>query len=249
VPTKTIYKKFDLIGYQGAYEASLSVGKMVDPLDGDTLTDPVYLATKQRRDVYARHDTEAAFKRALSKQKTTVSKEQAKMSGGEGGDKGAPVMEGPRPSAWTNSNGKSFSKAMANYILLAQPIKVKTFQLTDFAIVIDYDSNIVDVLDHFGFHIKKSSFVVSGNVKNVLQDKATGELYLYVRDGKNNKVYGLDPFSGQTSYLKNFGGMPNTEQAIIYDRYLYYKILERDFYGINRVRLPKTYFYAEEEKP
>lgn len=247
MPTKTIFQKFDVLGYQGAYEASLMVGKMVDPMDGDTLVDPIYLATKQRRDVYGRHDTEAAFERALSKQKATVMKEQDKVNSGVDDDKRLPVMSGPRTSAWTQSNGKSFSKAMANYILLTQPIKVKTFQLRDFAIVIDYDSNSVDVLDHFGFHIKESSFVVSGKVKNVLQDRATGELYLYVRDGKNNKVYGIDPFTGQTSYLKNFGGMPNTEQAIIYDRYLYYKVLERDFYGINRVKLPNSYFYAEKE--
>lgn len=245
--TRTVYNKFDLVGYQGAYEASLSVGKMVDPLDGDTLTDPMYLATKQRRDVYGRHDTEAAFKRALSKQKSTEIKEEAKMSGGASGDKGAPVMAGPRQSAWTNSNGKSFSKAMAEYLLLTKPIRIKTFQLKDFAVVIDYDSNVVEILDHFGYHIKKSAFEVSGEVKNVLQDRATGELYLYTRDGRNHKVFGIDPFTGQTAYLKNFNGMPNTEQAIIYDGYLYYKVLERDFYGINRVRLPRSIFYGEND--
>ncbi len=252
MPTKLIFQKFDLIGYQGAYEASVAIGKMVDPLDGDTLKDPFYLATKQKRDVYGRHDSEGAFSRARSEQRIAEMKEEAMAKAtftkeSPNNSDNPPTTSGPRTSAWTNSSGKSYASAMAAYILLSKPLEITTFQLNDFSVVVDYDSNVVHVLDHYGFLITESSFEVSGDVKNVLQDKATGELYLYTRDGKNHKVYGIDPFTGRTVYLKNFGGMPHTKHAIIYDGYLYYKLLERDFYGINRVRLPNSIFYAEED--
>jgi hypothetical protein len=88
---------------------------------------------------------------------------------------------------------------------------------------------------------------VEGEVKRLIQDRATEQLFLYTKDRANHKVFGLDPFTGRVSYLKNFGGMPHAKQAIIYDGYLYYKVLERDFYGINRVLLPKVSPLAYDE--
>lgn len=244
MPAKQVFHKFDIIGYQGAYEASLAIGKMVDPLEGDTLTDPFYLATKQRRDIYGRHDSEGAFKAAIFAQKVIEAKETAKARATVVESPNVslipPVMSGARTSSWTKSSGKSFAEAMAAYILLAQPLDIRTFQVQDYSVVVDYDSNTVHVLDHFGFKINDSYFFVAGNVASVLQDKSTGELYVHTQDDRNHKVFSLDPFTGNTKYIKNFGGMPNARQLVIYDGYLYYKILDRDFFGLNRVKLPNS---------
>ncbi|MCR9172536.1 MAG: hypothetical protein NXI10_08600 [bacterium] len=247
---RTIYHKRDELGYQAAFEASVAVGKMVDPNNGDTLVDPVYLRRQQRRDVYGRHDTAEEFKRArIDQREAEVSVEREATLTFNAPDSLTTMgqnQRGPQfgsQDAWKAS--KNWEQGMAAYMLFTQPVDVKTFQIGNFAAVVDFDSNVVQVFDHYGYSIKTSSFAVPSDVKNVLQDKATGYLYLYTRDKGNHKVYGLDAFTGNVSYLKNFGGMPHTEQAIIYDGYLYYKVLERDFYGINRVRLPKMEFFSE----
>ncbi len=249
---KTIYHKRDQLGYQAAYEASVAVGKTADPNNGDTLTDPVYLRRQERRDVYGRHDTGPDFQRRIAEQDAVVMAENRRaeltFNSPDSTNSIAPVYNS-RPfgsnDAW--GNGGDWAQGMAAYILFTQPLDVRTFQVGSFVAVVDFDSNAVNIIDHYGFPIKESDFEVPSDVKNVLQDKATGALYLYTRDRGNHKIYGLDPFTGRTSYLKNFGGMPNAEQAIIYDGFLYYKMLDRDFYGINRVRLPSSIFFAEED--
>jgi hypothetical protein len=247
---KSVYHKRDEYGYQAAYEASVAVGKLVDPLDGDTLVDPVYLRRQERRDVYGRHDTAGEFAKARNIQNAEVASVESQVrNGGEEAtvqneNAQRPQMKSPN-DAYTAAGGGDWAQGMAAYIMFTQPIDIKSFQIANFVAVVDFDSNYVHILDHYGFPIKSSSFDVPADVKNVLQDKANGNLYLYVRDKGNHKIFGLDAFTGQVSYLKNFGGMPHTEQAIIYDGYLYYKVLERDFYGINRVRLPKMEFFSE----
>ncbi len=245
---RSIYHKRDEYGYQAAYEASVAVGKMVDPNDGDTLVDPVYLRRQQRRGVYGRHDTAEEFARARADQAEEEMFVNQEASATFYSADSVITADQRRPEfgsqdAWRSAG--DWAQGMAAYMLFTRPIDVKTFQVGDFVAVVDFDSNVVHVMDHYGYSIKSSLFDVPADVKNVLQDKATGYLYLYVRDKGNHKVYGLDAFTGSVSYLKNFGGMPHTEQAIIYDGYLYYKVLERDFYGINRVRLPKMEFFSE----
>lgn len=245
---KSIYQRRDQYGYQAAYEASIGVGKMVDPNDGDTLVDPIYLRRQQRRDVYGGHDTSEEFARARLDQVEAEMQvnQQAANTFNNPDSTGVRMNQSPKfgsQDAWRSSGG--WAQAMASYMLFTQPIKIKSFQISDFLAVVDYHSSHVQILDHYGYAIKSFNYEVPSEVKNVMQDKATGYLYLYTRDKGNHKVYGLDAFTGKISYLKNFGGMPHTEQAIIYDGYLYYKVLERDFYGINRVRLPKMEFFAE----
>lgn len=247
---KYIFNRRDELGYQAAYEASIGVGKMVDPNDGDTLVDPVYLRRQQRRDVYGRHDTSEDFYRARAEQNETaaMADREAAATFGEP-DSIRPLIPSRQQfgsqDAWRSS--RSWASAMASYLLFTQPINIKTFQISNFMAVVDYDSTIVHVLDHNGYSVKSSFFDVEARVERAMQDKATGYLYLYVKDRGNHKVYGLNAFTGEVHYLKNFGGMPHTEQAIIYDGYLYYKVLERDFYGINRIRLPGMEFFASEE--
>lgn len=243
---RNIFHIRDDIGYQAAFEASINVGRMVDPNDGDTLVDPVYLCRKQRREVYGRNDTGEDFQRALAQQRQEEDFVNSEANATyHSSDSLTPLVRGARPfgsqDAWRSSRNSAL--AMASYKLFTQPIHVKTFQIGGFMAVVDYDSSIVHILDHYGYPIKKVTFSLSSDIKDVMQDKATGYLYLYTRDKGNHKVYGLDAFTGRVSYLKNFGGMPHTEQAIIYDGYLYYKVLERDFYVINRVQLPKMSFF------
>lgn len=245
---RTIFHKRDELAYQAAYEASIAVGMTVDPNDGDTLVDPVYLRRQQRRNVYGRHDTEEEFKRARLDQmeREMVVDSEAAATFYSPDSVTTLNQRGPKfgsQDAWRSST--DWAEGMASYILFTQPIDIKSFQIGTFVAVVDFDSNVVHIFDHYGYSIKTSAFNVESDTKNVLQDRATGQLYLYTRDNGNHKVFALDAFTGQTSYLKNFGGMPHTEQAIIYDGYLYYKILERDFYGINRVRLPKVDFSSD----
>jgi len=248
--SKRIFHRRDQIGYQAAYEASIAVGERVDPNDGDTLVDPVYLRRQQRRDVYGRHDTSEDFYRARAEQDEIASlADREAASTFYSGDSLRAVIPTRQDfgsqDAWRNSG--DWASAMASYMLFTQPIKIKTFQIGNFMAVVDYESNEVNILDHNGFKIKSTSFDVESDVKRVMQDRATDYLYLYTRGQGNHKVYGLNAFTGEVHYLKNFGGMPHAEQAIIYDGYLYYKILERDFYGINRIRLPGMDFFASED--
>jgi len=245
---RSVYHKMDVYGYQAAYEASVNVGMMVDPNDGDTLVDPVYLRRQQRRDVYGRHDTGEEFARARIDQREAEKIVENEAAATFYSPDSVITVNQRSPQfgsqdAWKSSKG--WAQSMASYQLFTQPIDVKTFQIGKFVAIVDFDSNFVHILDHYGYPIKTSSFNIPSDTKNVLQDKATGNLYLYTRDSGNHKIFGLDAFTGRTSYLKNFGGMPHTEQAIIYDGYLYYKVLERDFYGINRVRLPNMEYFSE----
>jgi hypothetical protein len=250
--SKEVFHRFDELGYQAAFEASLAMGQNVDPNNGDTLVDPIYLRRQMRRDVYGRNETGEDFKRALVRQD-----EEARFVNMEAaatykvGDSLQPLARQRGQSyfgstdAWRNS--RNWIQAMAAYRLFTQPVDIKTFQMGNFLAVVDYDSNAVHVLDHQGHLIKSSYFEVEGEVKRLIQDRATEQLFLYTKDRANHKVFGLDPFTGRVSYLKNFGGMPHAKQAIIYDGYLYYKVLERDFYGINRVLLPKVSPLAYDE--
>lgn len=247
---RTIFNRMDQIGYQAAYEASVAAGKLVDPNDGDTLVDPNYLRRQERRDVYGRSETEADFQRSVARQEQGWREQNIRAAETFNRPDSLPTfntvgISNPFGSqdAWRNT--RNWEQKMAAYQLFTEPIGIRTYQVGNFIAVVDFQSSKVDILDHYGYPIKESSFEIGSDVKNVMQDKATGAIYLYTRDHGNHKIFGLDPFTGRTAYLKNFGGMPHTEQAIIYDGYLYYKILERDFYGINRVRLPSSIFYAE----
>lgn len=254
---RTIYNHMDQLGYQAAYEASVGVGMLVDPNNGDTLVDPNYLRRQERRKVYGRHDTGPDFQRSLERQEQEWRQQDLLAAqtfnrpdslgifnyGNSSRSSRSSTSFGSQ-DAWRNT--RNWEQSMASYMLFMEPIGIRTYQVGSFIAVVDFQSSKVDILDHYGYPIKESSFEIASDIKNVMQDKATGAIYLYARDKGNHKIFGLDPFTGRTTYLKNFGGMPHTEQAIIYDGYLYYKVLERDFYGINRVRLPSSIFYAEE---
>jgi len=145
------------------------------------------------------------------------------------------------PDAWSMAG--NWEQNMAAYMIYTQPIKMRTFQIGNFMAIVDYDTNRIYLLDHYGYEIKRFDFELSADIKNILQDRSTQFLYLFAREGGNYKVYGLNAFTGQVMYLKNFGKMPHTEQAVVYDNYLYYKVLDRDFFGIERVRLPEMKFF------
>lgn len=242
---RPIFNRKDKIGYQMAWESAVAVGQNVDPIDGDTLANPVLLRQQQRRKVYGVNDTGEAFERSLYEQELAASKEQIAAMSTFNTDTVMPRRSNDNPfgspDAWSMAG--NWEQNMAAYMIYTQPIKMRTFQIGNFMAIVDYDTNRIYLLDHYGYEIKRFDFELSADIKNILQDRSTQFLYLFAREGGNYKVYGLNAFTGQVMYLKNFGKMPHTEQAVVYDNYLYYKVLDRDFFGIERVRLPEMKFF------
>ena len=242
---RPIFNRKDKIGYQMAWESAVAVGQNVDPIDGDTLANPVLLRQQQRRKVYGVNDTGEAFERSLYEQELAASKEQIAAMSTFNTDTVMPRRSNDNPfgspDAWSMAG--NWEQNIAAYMIYTQPIKMRTFQIGNFMAIVDYDTNRIYLLDHYGYEIKRFDFELSTDIKNILQDRSTQFLYLFAREGGNYKVYGLNAFTGQVMYLKNFGKMPHTEQAVVYDNYLYYKVLDRDFFGIERVRLPEMKFF------
>ena len=242
---RQIFNRKDQIGYQMAWESAVLVGQNVDPNNGDTLANPILLRQQQRRKIYGVNDTGEAFERSLYEQELAASKEQIAAMSTFNTDTVMPRRSNDNPfgspDAWSMAG--NWEQNMAAYMIYTQPIKMRTFQIGNFMAIVDYDTNRIYLLDHYGYEIKRFDFELSADIKNILQDRSTQFLYLFAREGGNYKVYGLNAFTGQVMYLKNFGKMPHTEQAVVYDNYLYYKVLDRDFFGIERVRLPEMKFF------
>lgn len=241
-----IFNRFDQLGYQAAWEASVGAGMQTDPNYGDTLVDPVYLRRQQRRKVYGRNDVGEDFQRDLARDNDEFMRISKQTSDS--------LNKGPNTgntNAWEAANNWSntsdYAAAMASFMIFTQPLQIKTFQIGDYMAVVDYLTDSVMILDHQGYRLRVNDFILEDDIKNVVQDKATGYIYLFSMDKGNHKVYGLNVFTGSIYYLKNFGGRPYTENAIIYDGFLYYKVQSNNFYGIERVRLPKLTFFDEEE--
>ncbi len=242
---RQIFQRTDVLGYQGAWEASVTVGLTTDPLDGDTLTDPILRRQKERREVYKRHDTGPAFQKRLEQQQKDA-KQAEKYAAF---DVPVPVISPNtiansvygKQNAWSKS--QTWSSSMASYQLFTQPIHIKTYQIGNFMAVVDFLNDSVLILDHYGYRVKANSFSVDSDIEDVFQDKATGYIYLFTQDHGSHKIFGLNAFSGEVRYLKNFGGLPNTQDPVVYNNYLYYKVLDRGFFGIERVRLPKMEFF------
>lgn len=233
-----IFTRTDELGYQGAWEASVALGLTTDPLDGDTLTDPILRRQQDRREVYGRNDTGPAFQKRLAEQEIL----EIRVDQGIQREIGTLARKKPnlaygKADSWSLS--KKYAESMGSYMIFTQPIQIKTYQIGNFMAVVDFLNDSVIVLDQYGYRIKASTFHVDSDVKDVFQDKATGCIYIFTRDHGNHKLFGLDAFTGEVSYLKNFQGLPNTENPVIYDSYLYYKVLDRGYFGLERVRLPR----------
>ncbi len=244
--SRKIFSRKDMLGYQAAWESSVKIGQITDPLLSDTIMgNPKYTRRQIRREIYGRNDVSEEFHEALSEQYDLQEQENQLSTNRDSSYtkfRKEPSNFGSNDH-WQSSN--SWAADMASYILFTQPIQIKTFQIGDYIAVVDYLLDSVLILDHQGFQLKANHFEVPSDIKNVIQDRATGYIYLYTLDHGDHKIYGLNAFNGDVHYLKNFGGLPQTEQAVVYDGFLYYKVLDRDFYGLERVRLPSMSFFEE----
>lgn len=243
---RSIFSRKDLLGYQAAWEASVRLGQISDPVSSDTiLTDPEYTRRQARRELYGRNDVSEDFHKALSEQYDAQIHQSELAQNRDSSYKVSqrkPLGTGANDH-WRSSGG--WSADMASFMLYTQPIQIKTFQIGQYIAIVDYLLDSVLLLDHQGFLLKANAFEVESDIKDVMQDRATGFIYLYTMDHGDHKIYGLNALNGEVHYLKNFGGLPQTENSIIYDGYLYYKVLDRDFYGLERVKLPFMSFFEE----
>ena len=238
----------DGLGYQAAWEAAVRVGKTQDPNTLDPLMSPEMYQDRKRRVMYGRNDTGKDFYKDLQAQNLAAMEESANAQLTHTANNGEAEMLSSGDTeyfggedVWRVNEGTS--KDMASYILYTRPIDVRTFQIKDYMFVVDFLQDSILLFDHNGYKLKSTPFHVDSDIKDVMQDEATGYLYLYTRDHGNGKIFGLNALTGETEYLKNFRGMSGAEQILIHNNFLYYRILENDFFEVNRVRLPAMSFY------
>lgn len=123
-------------------------------------------------------------------------------------------------------------------MLSSQALQIETFQLGSFMMVVDYDLDSVKIYNNQGEFQQAVHYVVDNEVEAVWKDRSTGYLYLYCSERGSHKMYSLNPFTGETTYVKSFEKAPKTRSVQVFDGWVYFRVLDRGYYGINRVKLP-----------
>jgi hypothetical protein len=238
----------DEVGYMAAWEAAVKVGKTQDPNTLDPLMSPEMYQDRKRREMYGRNDTSKDFQKDLEDQNSTARIESTKALVTDSPKNVETVMSLDQDKShfggedvWRANEGSASD--MASYILHTQPIDIRTFQINDYMFVINYLQDSILMFDDYGYQLKSIPFHVDSDIKDVLQDDATGYLYLYTRDHGNGKIFGLNVLTGETEYVKSLREMSGAENILVHNNFLYYRILKNDFYEINRVRLSAMSFY------
>ena len=240
--SQSVYTFTDELTYQAAWE---SYGKMVGTMSsqlptGDAVTDLQLQEEmrRKRREIYRRNDVGADFQRALKRQEMKVLTEDAQANAsGEGMQRsGAPSISG---GVFGRDNGASTeANQLADFLVNSFPVRIKTFQLGNYMAVVNFEFDSVSIIDQSGAQIVENGFEAPAKIEQVLQDKATGHLYLYTYDDGSHKVYSLNAFTGETTFVKDFGILDHATDVRIYESKLYYRISENQFYQVNRVSLP-----------
>lgn len=238
--THDIFTFFDRESYQAAWEAyaKLVGTSSSELLTGDGVTDEqLYQELRRKRqEVYGRYDRSGDFQRALSKQNQAMDAEQAKVFAQEGYTRPTPIGN----MSYGKSHGSvRESEYMSDFLMHSTPVRLNTFRVGNFLAVVNFEYDSVTVLDKYGAKIVTNAMDNGSRVEQVVQDKATGHIYLYAREEGGHKVYGLNVFTGQTTFVKDFGMLKHADDIKIYDSYLYYRYSENNFYQVNRVPLPR----------
>jgi len=150
-------------------------------------------------------------------------------------------MENPDINAAFMNSGLSsrrWGQNITNYMLFSYPIDVRSFQVDEYVVVVDFEVDSVSLFNENGTLVQSKPFSVGEDIKEVWQDKYNGGLYLYTRGLGNHKIYSLDILTGQTSYLTSLRDFPFTKSEKVYNGWLYFRMIENGYHGIHRLRLP-----------
>ena len=238
--TRDIFSFFDRETYQAAWEAYAKlVGTYsTENMTGDGVTDEqLYQELRRKRqEVYGRYDRSGDFERALKRQELDFNKEQASVFAQEGYSRPIPIS--------SMTYGKSQSSVregeyLSDFLMHSTPVRLNTFRIGNFLAVVNFEYDSVTVIDKSGAKIVTNALDNNTKIEQVIQDKATGHVYLYTREKGRHKVYGLNVFTGQTTFVKDFGMLKHADDIKIYDSYLYYRYSENNLYQVNRAPLPR----------
>lgn len=237
----TFFSRMDTVGYQVASEDALLLGlKNGNDLFGDSLNDNVLYRRNEMRRIHNGENPDVNLKALESSSNILLERYQT----GEDLPTNERLALERQLSyeAYSNSPNSRWEQLQGSYMLRSQPVKLESFQISDYLVTVDFDTDSVLLFDHAGNRLQSKSFIVPSDVKDIWQDRSNGYLFLYTIDHGNHKVYSLNAFTGEVQYLKNFKGVPYTENGLVYDNWLYYRYIENGFYGIKRIQLPEQSF-------
>ena len=236
---QTVYSFTDVQTYQAAWEAYAKlVGEGSNQLvTGDTITDEQLFQElrRKRREIYNRNDTGPDFQRALKLQERAFMQEQ--LRSGIGNAPGQVATAIPQGVFGRDFGASPEAVNLGEFLMFSHPISIKTFQLGNYMAVVNFEFDSITIIDYTGATLTKKPFEAPEKIEQVIQDKGTGQLYLYTNEG-SHKVYLLNAFTGETRFVKDFGILQHAADVRIYDSKLYYRMSVNQFYQINRVNLP-----------
>lgn len=236
---QSVYSFTDEQTYQAAWEAYAQlVGEGSSQLvTGDTLTDEQLYQElrRKRREIYNRNDTGPDFKRALKKQELDFLSSQ--MQAGVNGATGQASMSMPQGVFGRDFGASREATNLGEFLMFSHPIRIQTLQLGNYMAVVNFEFDSISIIDYAGVLLSKKAFVAPQRIEQVIQDKGTGHIYLYTNDG-SHKVFLLNAFTGETTFVKDFGILKHAPDVKIYDHHLYYRVSDNQFYQVNRVAMP-----------
>ncbi|PWL24190.1 MAG: hypothetical protein DCO96_14390 [Fluviicola sp. XM-24bin1] len=236
---QNVYSFTDRDTYQAAWEAYAKlVGEGSNQsLTGDTITDEhLYQELRRkRREIYQRNDTGPDFERALKKQEMDFISSQ--IQSGVTSAEGQVAMSIPRGVFGRDYGASPEATNLGNFLMLSHPIRIQTYQLGNYMAVVNFEFDSVSIIDYTGAMLSKKAFEAPKKIEQVIQDKGTGHIYLYTNDG-SHKIYLLNAFTGETTFVKDFGILKHAPDVKVYDHHLYYRMSDNQFYQVNRVVMP-----------
>lgn len=148
------------------------------------------------------------------------------------------IHNGENPDVNTAfTKGKTWESQASDYMLSSYPINVRSFQMNEYVVVVDFEVDSISVFNNKGELEQSKSFSVGMDIIDVWQDDSNGGVYLYTRENGNHKVFSLDFLTGETVYLMSLRDLPFTKTEKVYDGWLYFRQIENGFHGIHRLRL------------
>lgn len=121
-----------------------------------------------------------------------------------------------------------------------QPIHVKSYASRTHFFVFDQTADSVLVYNQFGLLLSSNTVngIKKGKDKEVLMDKHTNKFYSLVQENGNYQVAEIDPITGEVGNYKELEGLAFERDLQIYNNWLYFRRLEKDYYRLFRIRLP-----------
>ena len=148
------------------------------------------------------------------------------------------IHNGENPDVnYAFAEGKTWEIQASDYILSSYPINVRSFQVNEYVVVVDFEVDSILVYNNKGGLMQSKSFSVGMDIKDVWQDDSDGSVYLYTRENGNHKIFSLDILTGKTVYLMSLKDLPFTKSEKVYNGWLYYRQMDNGFHGIQRLRI------------